>query len=172
MKLSELRRAMSARLRTATSDQLTAPYLRLVIWAGIGLLWLPIVLLLAAISPAARAAGLAEGFQVPALLAGVSMILSTLAGITALLIRVERELSAAPDRPLPRPFLFCAAHMTGSWLAGILAFIVNQAQEMPPWWGLGIVIGASFAGAKAVEMWAEKFTIGRGPVGGGAGGTP
>lgn len=168
MKLTELRRALAARIRTATSEQLTAPYLRFVIWGGIASLWLPLVLILFAIPMAARAAGMAEGFQVPGLLAAVSMFLSTLAGITALLIRVERELSAAPDQPLPRPFLFCAAHMTGSWLAGILAFIINQAQEMQPWWGLGIVIGASFAGAKFVEMFAERITISRGPVAGGA----
>ena len=168
MKFAEMRRALAARIRTATSAQLTASYLRFVIWGGLAAIWLPLVVLLFAIPMAARAQGLAEGFQVPGLLLSVSMFLSTLAGITALLIRVERELSAAPDKPLPRPLLFCAAHMTGSWLAGILAFIVNQAQELNAWWGLGIVIGASFAGAKAVELWAEKFTIGRGPVGGGA----
>lgn len=171
MSFTTWRRAFAARCRTATSQQLTAPYLRFVLW-GIGLLlWLPVAAILVSVPLSARAAALAEGFQVPGLLLAVSMFLSTLAGVTALLIRVERELSAAPNQPLPRPLLFCAAHMTGSWLAGMLAFIVNQAQELNAWWGLGAVIVMSFLGAKAVEWWAEKMLPGV-TRGGAAGGTP
>jgi len=171
MNWTNLRRAIAARCRTATSQQLTAPYLRIVIWAGLAILWAPLVVILLAVPMAARAAALVEGFQVPGLLLAVSMFLSTLAGITALLIRVERELSAAPDQPLPRPMLFCAAHMGGSWLAGLLAFIINQAQQFNVWYGLGLVIGASFAGAKFVEMWAERAVLSRSP-GATTGGTP
>jgi hypothetical protein len=171
MNWTNLRRAIAARCRTATSQQLTAPYLRIVIWAGLGILWAPLVVILFAVPMAARAAALAEGFQVPGLLLTVSLFLSTLAGITALLIRVERELSAAPDQPLPRPMLFCFAHMSGSWLAGTLAFIINQAQELNVWYGLGLVIGASFIGAKFVELWAEKVVLSRAPSRP-AGGTP
>uniref|UniRef100_UPI0025F63590 hypothetical protein n=1 Tax=uncultured Xylophilus sp. TaxID=296832 RepID=UPI0025F63590 len=59
--------------------------------------------------------------------------------------------------PLPRPLLFCAAHMLGSWLAGTLAFITAQQQVMDVWLGLGLVIVASFIGAKFVEGAAERY---------------
>lgn len=170
--LANWRASIAARCRTTTSDQLTAPRLRWILWGSILLLWGPLILLLAVIPVAVRAQSVEAGFQVPVLLFGVSMFLSTLSGLTALLVRVERELSAAPDRPLLRPVLLVSVHMSGSWLAGILAFILNQANSWPAWPGLAFVVALSFVGAKGVEWYVEKVMPGITRPGGAAGGAP
>ena len=90
-------------------------------------------------------------------LAGVALLLSTLSGVTALLWRVERELRSQPDKPLLRPWLFAASHMTCSWLAGALAFSLSEAQNLNEWWEVSAVIAASFAGATFVQAAAERL---------------
>ena len=160
-----IRGALQARMSTSTSAQLTAPYLRLVLWLMVALLWVPV---LAMAAPAVRDdPGMV--LMVSPLLLAVTMFVSTLAGVTALLTRIDRELSAAPDKPLPHPWIFCAAHMAGSWLAGTAMFFAAQDAGMGVWKGLGLVVIGSFAGAKLIELAAERLmgkVAGVSPTGG------
>ena len=123
------------------------------LWALLVLMWAPVLALAA---PVANTS-LELVLQVSPALVVIAVMLSSLSGVTALVIRIDRELSAAPDKPLPRPWLFCGAHMLGSWLAGTLAFLLAQQQAMDVWLGLGLVIAASFIGAKFVEGVAERY---------------
>lgn len=91
------------------------------------------------------------------LLLGISLAITTLAGATSLAIRINASLLENPERPLVRPWLFCLAHMLGSWLAGCLGFIMGRAQAWDVWTSLLVVLVASFMGAKFVEMMAEKY---------------
>lgn len=83
--------------------------------------------------------------------------LSSLSGATALVWRVDKELRAAPGAKLPLPWLFASAHMLGSWLAGVLAFLICESQNMDDWFELGAIVCASFMGAKFIELVAEKY---------------
>jgi hypothetical protein len=47
--------------------------------------------------------------------------------------------------------------MLGSWLAGTLAFIMTQQRQADVWVTLGLVLVASFLGAKFIEAIAEKY---------------
>ena len=90
-------------------------------------------------------------------LLGISAAITTLAGATSLAIRINTTLLADPDKPLVRPWLFCLAHMLGSWLAGCLGFIMGRAEAWDVWTSLLVVLVAAFMGAKFVEMMAEKY---------------
>lgn len=125
-----------------------------VLHAAVIYLWAPAPVL------AAAAVAMARGDSVESVsvaLAGVALLLSTLSGVTALLWRVERELRAEPDKPLPRPWLFASSHMACSWLAGALAFALSEAQSLNEWWEVSAVIAASFAGATFVQAAAERM---------------
>ncbi len=126
-------------------------YLRLCLRALTVLLWLP------AVAWAGTLITVDGLVSVPLSLVVISSMLSTMSGATALLIRIDKELQAAPDKPLPRPWLFCAAHMGGSWMAGTLGFIVSRHQGMDVWLAMGLVIAASFLGAKFIELVAERY---------------
>jgi cation transport ATPase len=82
-------------------------------------------------------------------------IICTVSGVAALLQRINAELKLNPG-PLPRPFLFCAMHMSGSWVAGLLAFIIGQQMKMEVWSELALMIAASYAGARFLEAYVES----------------
>ncbi len=146
------------RITTQPSQQLTAPKLRRLIWGLIVAIWLP---LLALPAFAAAQSGLADPLNIPPVLMVLALVISSLAGATALLMRIDRELSAAPDKPLLRPWLMCASHMAGAWLAGTLAFIVSRQASFEVWTTLGFVLTASFANAKFIESMLERYLPGR-----------
>ncbi|HEY8357052.1 MAG TPA: hypothetical protein VIL30_06280 [Ramlibacter sp.] len=105
-----------------------------------------------------------KGASVSLLVVLLSMVLSTMSGATALLLRIDRELAAAaPGTPLARPWVFCSAHMLGAWMAGTLAFLMMQRAEVDVYSKLVAVLVASFLGAKFIEMVAERF-IGKTPA--------
>ena len=56
-----------------------------------------------------------------------------------------------------RPWLFVAAHMGGSWLAGVGALLLGKSNGWDVWTVLLSVLVASFGGAKILEMWAERW---------------
>jgi hypothetical protein len=143
-------------MTTTQSRALTARHLRAAVWVLLLTLWAPVALAVGALAtPAAPVVAVA--LEVSPLLLLISAALSTLSGATALLLRIDRELTAAPDRPLPRPWLFCSAHMLGSWLAGVMAFIGSQRADLSGWEVLFAVLVASFVGARAIEMVAERW---------------
>lgn len=138
-------------------------YLRAGVWTCLGLLWLPVGVSLALLALPAAAVEPGVAFELavslsPMVQAGISWLLSSLSGVTALLLRIDAALSAAPDQPLPRPLLFCSAHMSGSWLAGVLAFLLaHGASPGNALQTFAVVIAASFTGAKFVEGAAERL---------------
>lgn len=157
MLFTEITRLVLSRVHTKPEPHLSARRLRASLWALIACMWSPL-LALPALAAAPGTSQVVEALiSIPPALVVISLVLSTLAGATALVIRIDRELSAAPDKPLPRPWLFSAAHMLGSWLSGSLAFIVGQQQQMDVWLALGVVITFSFTGAKSIEWVAERY---------------
>lgn len=126
-------------------------YLRIVLRCMIAALWLPAL----AFAGTVTLHETLDGISLTTL--GIVFVLSSLSGATALLQRIDRELRASEARALPRPALFASAHMLGSWLAGSLAFIVAEGQDMNDWVELGLIICASFAGAKFIEAASEKY---------------
>lgn len=95
----------------------------------------------------------------------LTVILSTLAGATALFIRInnlllkqeaDREEGCEP-RKFVRPWLFATAHMLGSWLMGVVAFLAGHAFGWDVWYGLMSVVLLSFGGATACERLAERY---------------
>ena len=83
--------------------------------------------------------------------------LATLSGATALIWRLDKELRSSPDGKLPRPWLFAASNIMGSWTAGALAWITSQGQEFSVWQTLAMVILFSFGGARLIELLVEKY---------------
>jgi heme O synthase-like polyprenyltransferase len=83
--------------------------------------------------------------------------LSTLSGATALVWRLDQELRRAVDGKMPRPFLFAASNLLGSWTAGTLAWVGSQGLEQSIWVTLAFVIAVSFGGARFLEKVSEKY---------------
>lgn len=141
-------------------------YLRVCLRAMLWLLWTPAlaVSIFLGLSPSIAVAGavivitIDGGTSIPLSLIIINTFLASLSGGTALVLRIDKELGREPGKRLVRPWLFCAAHMLGSWLAGALAFLMCQGTAWDVWYRLGFVIIASFLGAKFIELVAEKFT--------------
>lgn len=125
-------------------------YMRLCLHALLALLWMPAFAAVTVVS-------IDNTVSVPLALIVIAAVLSSLSGATTLVQRIDRELRENEGKPLPRPWLFCAAHMLGSWLAGTLGFIAAQHPALDVWFKLGVVIVASFLGAKFIEGIAEKY---------------
>lgn len=87
----------------------------------------------------------------------LTCVISTLSGVTALAIRTNNLLMADESKPLVRPWLYAAAHMCGSWMAGVAAFLLGRMNTWDAWTSLFGVLMLSFAGAKALETLAEKW---------------
>lgn len=145
------------RMTTRPSRRLTAPMLRVLLWCLVVFMWTPAIAVPAAVVLAKDATPLEPLLNVPPVLMLLSVVVSTLSGATALLIRIDRELSAAPEKPLPRPIIMSTSHMAGSWSAGVLAFIFSRQWSVDVWGTLAFVLTASFLGAKFIEMAAEKI---------------
>ena len=133
---------------------MTVKYLRLCLRMLLILLWAPAVVWAGTVAGSTAASSLDS---VPLSFVLISTMLSTGSGATALLLRIDKELQGNPGQPLPRPWLFCSAHMGGSWLAGTLGFILGRQQDMDVWLAMGLVIISSFLGAKFIEMVAERW---------------
>lgn len=130
---------------------MTTNYLRIVLRCLLALLWLPAL----AFAGTVTLEKTLEGLTVASL--AIVFVLSSLSGATALTQRIDRELRDGLVKALPRPMLFVAAHMLGSWLAGTLAFLICEGQDVNDWIELGVIILASFAGAKFIESISEKY---------------
>ena len=114
------------------------------------LLWAPAAL-------AATVLVLDGTVSIPLAMMVLSTLIASLSGATALVLRIDSQLRASADAKLPRPWLFASAHMLGSWLAGTLGFIMTQKAQSDVWMTLGVVLVASFLGAKFIEAAAEKY---------------
>lgn len=85
------------------------------------------------------------------------LILSTVAGLTALLNRIGAQLEKAEgDRiPIPSLRLFVAANLFGSWLTGLFFFLICEHINIPDFLQAAVVIGASYIGARLIERTTE-----------------
>ncbi len=134
---------------------MTTTYLLTALRIMMVLLWMPALAFAGTVTIQATLDGVtASAFAIVALL-------SSLSGATALVWRIDKLLREAPGATLPRPGLFAIAHMLGSWLAGVLAVITAEGQDMNDWMELGFIVIASFMGAKFVEYIAEKTIAAR-----------
>ena len=133
---------------------MTNKYLSFVIKVLVLLLWAPALVFAGIIAAAPDSQ---EILNVPMVVLMVNLVIATLAGGTTLAIRINAQLMNAPDKPLPRPGLFCTAHMLGSWLSGTFFFLLSQHQQTGVWLGFSIVLLGSFSGAKALELAVEKY---------------
>jgi uncharacterized membrane protein YfcA len=130
---------------------ISAEYLSRALRILVVLMWLPMPVWAAAIATAHPFDQI--DFSVLALAFG----LSTLSGATALVWRLDQELRNAPDGKLPRPWLFAASNIFGSWTAGTLAWVAAQGQDAGVWLTLASVIAVSFGGARVLEKVSEKY---------------
>ena len=126
-------------------------YLRIVLRCMLIGLWLPAI----AFAGTVTLDKTLEGITLATLL--IVFVLSSLSGATALLQRIDRELRESLSKTLPRPTLFAGAHMLGSWMAGCLAFLICESSDTNDWLELGVIVVASFAGAKFIEAISEKY---------------
>jgi hypothetical protein len=137
---------------------ISVAYIRRALRILIAMMWLPMPLWAATLATSSHPF---ESVDLPVL--ALAFGLSTLSGATALVWRLDRELRHAPDGQLPRPWLFAASNILGSWTAGALAWIGSQSQAAGVWATLGVVIVLSFGGARVIEVLAEKY-INKGQV--------
>lgn len=85
---------------------------------------------------------------VPGLAWAMVFILATVSGLAALLNALEAGLP-------PKWAIFVAAHLMGSWLAGILVFFaMEQADIADMTEAVSIGLG-SYAGARMMDKWSE-----------------
>lgn len=90
------------------------------------------------------------------------IVLSTVAGMTAILNRIASELRAIDAAPeeggkpkLPSIWLFIASNLFGSWLTGLFFFLICEHFDVPDFLEAAAVIGASYAGARLIERTME-----------------
>lgn len=103
-----------------------------------------------------------QGFaQIPGIAWIAVLGLSTLAGVTALLLRISAQINEGPDGATAKPMkdarIFAAAHMCGSWLAGVVVFLLALHGAWPDFLVGAAIILASFGGAKTLELLTERF---------------
>lgn len=130
---------------------LTIRYLHVLFWSLLAFIWTPAL---------AAAAVVSVGDSVlnihPAVLV-LTGVFSTLSGATTLAIRINKELDSAPGKKLPRPWLYCAAHMLGSWSMGAFVFLMNEHFSVDVWLSFANVLLGSFAGAAGLEQVANRW---------------
>lgn len=108
-------------------------------------------------------------YVIDPLVAMLACVVSTLSAVSALAWRVNDLLVKTPERPLVKPWLFAIAHITGSWMGGMFAFFSARVNNSSPDATLMFVLIMSFAGAKGLEVIAEKWMpVIRPPSAGGA----
>lgn len=88
---------------------------------------------------------------VPALAWLMVFILSTVSSLAALLSKLRTETP-------PRLGMFVAAHVLGSWVAGVLLFFVGEAFDMHDFLEVGVIALGSYAGAQLMDRWAVALT--------------
>jgi hypothetical protein len=135
---------------------LTVRYLHILLWAVLSFIWAPALAAGVAVSVSMGDRVLAI-HPVVLLLTG---IFSTLSGATTLAIRINKELDSAPGKRLPRPWLYCAAHMLGSWSMGAFVFLMNEHFMVDVWLSFANVLIGSFAGAAGLESVAKRWLPG------------
>ena len=129
----------------------TKNYLRRVLLIAMWAMWLPGLAMAAVLDYESALASIGW------LAASVNAAIALLSGLTALLQTIRRELATREAGRLPNPWVFCAANLTGSLLAGLLGFGVSRwGGHASVWLELVTVAGFAFVGARAVEAVTER----------------
>lgn len=86
------------------------------------------------------------------------LVLSTVAGLTALLNRIGAQLQSAETtgQHIPSLRLFVAANLFGSWLTGLFFFLICEHFDIPDFLEAAVVIGSSYIGARLIERTTEN----------------
>lgn len=87
---------------------------------------------------------------------GVLILISTLAGLTALILNIDRGLRLTGKFP-PFFFIHTLAHLLASWLGGILAVVLSEVTGRDGWTLLLLVLTFSFGGVKVLERIFERI---------------
>jgi multisubunit Na+/H+ antiporter MnhB subunit len=82
-------------------------------------------------------------------------LLSTLIGMTSLLNRIVRELRSTGS--VAQWQWFVAAHMTGSWSAGLIALFIGEYSGAPGFATALGMIAFSFGGASFLQKWSDQY---------------
>lgn len=87
------------------------------------------------------------------------LVLSTVAGLTALLNRIGAQLQGTEgeNAKIPSLRLFVAANLFGSWLTGLFFFLLCEHFDVPDFLEAAVVIGASYIGARLIERTTETL---------------
>lgn len=135
----------------------------------IRLLRLTQVLLLALCMPAAGLAAtvLAQQAHDPltldAKLIVFSILVATAGALASVLLRLNIMVAAEAAkpleerRPLVQPWLFIAANLVGSYVAGLAGFMMGRANQWEVWNSMFVILILSFMGAKALDIIGEKL---------------
>lgn len=91
------------------------------------------------------------------LVLSIAALIATAAGVTTLFMRINALLSAPNPQPMVRPWSFAVAHIGGSYLAGGLGLLGSSIRGTDADEALLAVLLASFIGAKALEVVAERW---------------
>lgn len=94
--------------------------------------------------------------QIPLLAVLMTVILSTLSGVTALLHAMKQEYEAHGE--IPRLWLFVASKMLGSNVAGMLMFFGAETWNFSDTMEAGAIILAGFGGTWTIERALQFFT--------------
>jgi hypothetical protein len=134
------------------TSKLLAAMLHVLGWV-LPALWTPTVLAATAISLQSNS----QPLVLDATLVTISIVITFLAGLTTLFIRINAHLGADPDAKLVRPFLFCSAHLLGSLLAGVAAFLMGLSNGWSSGQTLVAVLLLAFGGAAGLERIVERY---------------
>jgi hypothetical protein len=86
------------------------------------------------------------------------VVLSTVAGLTALLNRIGAQLQTEGEGArIPSLRLFVAANLFGSWLTGLFFFLLCEHFDVPDFLEAAVIIGASYIGARLIERTTETL---------------
>lgn len=84
------------------------------------------------------------------------MFISTLAGMTALVLSIDKELRTTGKLPQYLA-VYITAHLMASWVGGILAVFISEAANFGDWNLLLMVLAFSFSGVKLLERYIERI---------------
>lgn len=87
---------------------------------------------------------------------GILFFISSLAGLTALVYRLDREVRRT-GKPLVAPILFAAVNMLGAWTAATFAFFLAEGLGLSDWVELGLILIFSFGGAQVLEKTVDRY---------------
>ena len=82
--------------------------------------------------------------------------ISTLAGMTALVLSIDKELRKTGKLP-QYLVVYVSAHLMASWLGGVIAVFISEAANLGDWSLLLMVLAFSFSGVKLLEGRIERI---------------